>query len=133
DAPALAGGVLGDGAGHRHRVRPGGDALWPRRRLARRARRCDRRGAGRGALGHRPAVQTEMTIRHAPYEDSADFAIGLRPIAEADWLEGGEADPAARKDPLFAARRETVFGELDGSRAGQDEVLELVDLAAGPV
>lgn len=73
-----------------------------------------------------------MTIRHAPYEDSADFAIGLKPIAEADWFEGGEADPFARKDPLFSAHRQTVFGELPGSEAGQEEVLALVEAARGP-
>lgn len=73
-----------------------------------------------------------MTIRHAPYEDAADFTIGLRPIGEADWLEGGEDDPAARKDPLFAAHRERVWGETAGSRPGQQEVLDLVQGALGP-
>lgn len=69
-------------------------------------------------------------IRHAPYEvGPADFAIGLAPIEEADWLEGGEADPAARKDRLFATRRRLVFGELDGSRPGQEEALALVEKA----
>ena len=29
------------------------------------------------------------------YAEAADFTIGLKPIAEADWFEGGEADPAA--------------------------------------
>ncbi len=72
-----------------------------------------------------------MSIRHAPYEDAADFAIGLKPIAEADWLEGGEEDPAARKDPLFAAHRDIVWGETPASRAGQEEVLELVAAALG--
>ncbi len=72
-----------------------------------------------------------MTVRHAPYEDSADFTIGLRPIGEAAWLEGGETDPAARKDPLFAARREIVWGETPGSLAGQEEVLALVEAALG--
>lgn len=72
-----------------------------------------------------------MSIRHAPYEDGADFAIGLKPIAEGAWLEGGETDPAARKDPLFRGRRETVWGETPESRAGQQEVLELVEAALG--
>lgn len=72
-----------------------------------------------------------MTVRHAPYEDSADFTIGLKPIGEAAWLEGGEADPAARKDPLFAARREIVWGETPSSLAGQEEVLALVEAALG--
>lgn len=73
-----------------------------------------------------------MTIRHAPYEDSADFAIGLKPIGEPAWLEGGEPDPAARKDLLFAAHREIVWGETPASLAGQEEVLGLVEAALGP-
>lgn len=73
-----------------------------------------------------------MTIRHAPYAEAVDFAIGLKSIAEADWLEGGEADPAARKDPLYAARRDIVWGETPGSRPGQEEVLDLVEAVCGP-
>lgn len=72
-----------------------------------------------------------MTIRHAPYEDAADFAIGLKPITQADWLEGGEDDPAARKDPLLAAHRDIVWGETPGSRPGQEEVRDLVTAALG--
>ena len=66
-------------------------------------------------------------IRHAPWAEAPpDFAIGLRPIAVEAWLEGGEADPAARKDPLFAAHRDLVWAETEGSRGGQMEILELV-------
>jgi hypothetical protein len=66
-------------------------------------------------------------IRHAPWADAPpDFAIGLRPIGIEAWLEGGEDDPAARKDPLFAAHREIVWAETEGSRGGQAEILELV-------
>ncbi len=73
-----------------------------------------------------------MSIRHAPYDGAPpDFAIGLSPIGAADWLEGGETDPAARKDPLFAKSRDVVFGELEGSRAGQAEVLGMVEAAVG--
>ena len=72
-----------------------------------------------------------MSIRHAPYEEAADFTIGLKPITEADWLEGGEADPAARKDPLVAAHRDVVWGETPGSRPGQAEVGDLVAAALG--
>ena len=61
------------------------------------------------------------------FPDSAgDFSIGLRPIAAGDWFQGGEADPAVRKDPLFAAHRDIVWGELEGSRPGQVEALCLV-------
>lgn len=73
-----------------------------------------------------------MSLRHAPWVEAADFAIGLKPIAEADWLEGGEADPAARKDPLFLHRRPEVFAETTASRPGQTEVAELVEAALGP-
>lgn len=67
-------------------------------------------------------------IRHAPWAESpADFAIGLAPIEEADWFEGGEADPAARKDPLF----EVAFAETEGSRPSQAEALALVEHATG--
>src|SRR5579864_4904820 len=62
-------------------------------------------------------------------EAPPDFAIGLRPIAVEAWLEGGEADPAARKDPLIATRREVVWAETEGSRPGQAEVLALVAAA----
>lgn len=74
-----------------------------------------------------------MSIRHAPYEDAADFSIGLKPIAEAAWLEGGEDDPAARKDPLHAAWNDVVWGETPASRPGQQEVLDLVEAVLGPV
>lgn len=73
-----------------------------------------------------------MTIRHAPYEESADFTIGLKPIGEAAWLEGGEADPATRKDPLFAGHRQIVWGQTPASLAGQEEVLALIEAALGP-
>ncbi|THD57811.1 heme-dependent oxidative N-demethylase subunit alpha family protein [Phenylobacterium sp.] len=73
-----------------------------------------------------------MTPRHRPWETAADFQIGLRPIPLADWLEGGEADPAARKDPLFETVRGLVWAEAEGSRPAQAEAGELVDAALGP-
>lgn len=72
-----------------------------------------------------------MSIRHAPYEEAADFTIGLKAIEESVWLEGGEADPAARKDPLYAAHRDVVWGEVSGSQAGQREVLAMIEAAVG--
>jgi hypothetical protein len=67
---------------------------------------------------------------HAPYADGpADFAIGLKPIDASAWLEGGEADPAGRKDPLLASNPAFVWGEIEGSRPGQAEVLALVRAA----
>jgi hypothetical protein len=72
-----------------------------------------------------------VSLRHHPWEEAHDFSIGLRPIPPEAWLEGGEADPAARKDPLFARVRDLVWAETAGSRAGQTEVLALVDEALG--
>jgi hypothetical protein len=60
-------------------------------------------------------------------DNPGDFAIGLRPIAPHAWIQGGEPQPWLRKDRLYADHRRLVFGELEGSRAGQAEVLELVD------
>lgn len=69
-------------------------------------------------------------IRHAPWADAPpDFAIGLRPVGVEAWLEGGEADPRARKDPLYEAHRALVWAETEGSRPGQAEILELVEAA----
>ena len=72
-----------------------------------------------------------MSLRHTPWEEAAEFRIGLRPIAVAAWLEGGEVNPSARKDPLFDAHPALVWAELDGSRPAQAEVLELVGTAIG--
>ncbi len=73
-----------------------------------------------------------MTPLHRPWEGAADFQIGLKPIAPADWLEGGEADPAVRKDALIGAHRGLVWAETEGSRPAQAEVLELIEAALGP-
>jgi len=73
-----------------------------------------------------------MSLRHRPWEEAYDFSIGLKPIPVEAWLEGGEADPAARKDPLFAKARDLVWAETAASRPGQAEVLALVDEALGP-
>jgi len=73
-----------------------------------------------------------MSIRHTPWADgSPDFSIGLAPIDQADWLEGGEVEPAPRKDALFETARNLVWAETDGSRPGQEEVLALVEAASG--
>lgn len=62
-------------------------------------------------------------------EGPGDFAIGLAAIDAAAWLEGGEADPFSRKDPLLATERPRVWGAVPGSEAGQAEVLGLVRAA----
>ena len=73
----------------------------------------------------------QMSPRHAPWGESHDFQIGLKPIAAGDWLEGGEGEPAARKDPLFAGPRGLVWAETEGSRAAQAEALAMVEAALG--
>lgn len=73
-----------------------------------------------------------MSVRHSPWTEAADFTIGLRPIPEADWLEGGEPNPAPRKDALFATNRAAVFAETEASRPGQGEAAEMIDAAVGP-
>jgi len=71
-------------------------------------------------------------LPHSPWaEAGGDFAIGLRPIPEAAWLVGGEAEPARRKDPLLARHRDLVWGELPASRPAQAEAFELVRAAVG--
>lgn len=72
-----------------------------------------------------------MSLRHAPWEMSADFSIGLAPIAPDAWLEGGEADPARRKDALLATAQALVWAETPGSMAGQAEALEMVEASLG--
>ncbi len=74
-----------------------------------------------------------MSLPHSPWaEAGGDFAIGLRPIPAPAWLEGGETDPARRKDPLIAAHSDIVWGETDGSRPAQAEALALVNQVRGP-
>jgi hypothetical protein len=73
-----------------------------------------------------------MTLRHAPWEESGEFRIGLRPIPPEAWFEGGEADPAARKDALRDSPAiADVWAATDLSRPAQAEVLELVSAALG--
>lgn len=73
-----------------------------------------------------------MSIRHAPWADApSDFGIGLAPIDEADWLEGEENAPAARKDALFDTVRDLVWAETPGSLVGQEEARALVEAATG--
>ena len=66
-----------------------------------------------------------------PWGEAPGFAIGLRRIARDAWLEGGEARPWARKDRLFRAVPDKVWGETEGSRPCQAEVAGLVGQALG--
>lgn len=69
-------------------------------------------------------------IRHRPWEEQADFAIGLKPIPADQWFEGGDPD-AARKDRLLAAHGEAAWGALPCSQSGQAEAADLVAEATG--
>lgn len=74
-------------------------------------------------------------IRHSPIHHSPwdappyDFQIGLKPITEQEWLEGGD-DDSSRKQALLAGGA-SVWGETEGSRPGQEEVRGLVERASG--
>ncbi|MET0294410.1 MAG: DUF3445 domain-containing protein [Phenylobacterium sp.] len=70
-----------------------------------------------------------LSLRHAPWEEAADFAIGLKPVAAAAWLEGGEAEPWRRKDPLIATHPAMVWAEDAASRPAQAEALAMVEAA----
>jgi hypothetical protein len=69
-----------------------------------------------------------VNLRHAPWEDAAEFAIGLKPIPAAAWFEGGEAEPAVRKDALLETAPALVWAETPESRPAQAEALEFVGL-----
>lgn len=66
-----------------------------------------------------------------PWTGGGAFRIGLAPIPEAGWFEGGEADPATRKDPLYRDAHRAVWAETEGSRPGQLELASLVSRATG--
>jgi hypothetical protein len=72
-----------------------------------------------------------MTRAGDPWASGGVFRIGLAPIPEALWFEGGETDPTARKDFLFETARPLVWAEHEGSRAAQTELAELVARATG--
>jgi hypothetical protein len=67
--------------------------------------------------------------RPTPYDGSAKlFQIGVKPLAEGDWLEVDADLPAylEEKARLLATRRDEVFAAEAGTEAAQREVLELV-------
>ena len=55
-----------------------------------------------------------------------EFRIGLSPIALEEWFEGGEVDPAPRKEAIFAAHPTLSWGETPGSRPAQAEAAALI-------
>src|SRR5690349_450097 len=69
------------------------------------------------------------SARPTPYDGSAKlFQIGVKPLAEAEWIEVDEALPAylAEKERLWAERPDEVFVAESGTEAAQREVLTLV-------
>lgn len=67
-----------------------------------------------------------MSLRHAPWEEAAEFRIGLNPIDPEAWFEGGEQDPATRKDLLFLRHPDAVWADQPGSRPAQAEALAMI-------
>ncbi len=64
-----------------------------------------------------------------PYDGSARlFQIGVKPLAEADWLviDDRLPDYLAEKERLLATCRDDVFAAEPGTEAEQAEVLQLV-------
>ncbi|MBZ9794978.1 heme-dependent oxidative N-demethylase family protein [Mesorhizobium sp. ES1-4] len=73
-----------------------------------------------------------MSLRqptHTPYDGSSKlFTIGLKPLDPADWIEIDDHLPAylAEKRRLYGEIPERVFVEEDGTRAAQQEMLDLL-------
>jgi dimethylamine monooxygenase subunit A len=72
-----------------------------------------------------------MTGETDPLAAGGVFRIGLSPIPTTAWLEGGEAEPATRKDSLFRRARPLVWAETVGSRPAQLELAALIAEATG--
>lgn len=72
-----------------------------------------------------------MTLRHTPFDGSApSFAIGLKPIPPARWLEpdDGLARDLSEKSEHFAKRANIVWREREDTRGSQAEIRDaLVD------
>jgi dimethylamine monooxygenase subunit A len=70
-----------------------------------------------------------MILKHTPYDGSSKpFAIGLKPLDLAGWLEFDEHREAylAEKRRLYAEIPEKVFVAEGGTERAQQEVLDLV-------
>ena len=66
---------------------------------------------------------------HTPYDGtSKPFTIGLKQLDPQDWIEVDETYPAqiAEKERLYASIPDRVFVEEEGTRAAQQEVLDLL-------
>jgi len=80
-----------------------------------------------------PAAGPAQFVRHTPWTEASDFAIGLRPIPLHAWFEGEEPPEAvaARKAEVMARAADLAWAETHGSRPAQVEVLRLVAAALG--
>ena len=70
-----------------------------------------------------------MPFLHTPYASGKPpFSIGLAPIDLDHWIEQDDrlAEQLALKETILAQERAAAFGALEGSEAGQAEVLELL-------
>lgn len=68
-------------------------------------------------------------LAYTPYDGSKQpFSIGLAPLGDLPWIEVDERLPAylKRKAALIEARPDIVWGEEDGTREAQGEVLEAI-------
>lgn len=70
-----------------------------------------------------------MVLLHTPYDGSSQpFSVGLKPIADEDWLEADDRleEQLREKGRLLAERRDAVFRAEEETLAAQREVLDLV-------
>jgi hypothetical protein len=70
-----------------------------------------------------------MPFLHTPYASGKpSFSIGLSPIDVADWIEQDEllVEQLALKETILAQEGAAAFAALEGSEAGQAEVLQLL-------
>lgn len=84
---------------------------------------------------HDAAVAARPYVRHTPWTESTDFAIGLRPIPLEAWFEGGEDRMVIfdRKQAVMESASHLAWAEMPGSRPGQLEALRLVQAAVDAV
>lgn len=70
-----------------------------------------------------------MALLHTPYDGSSQpFSVGLKPIADEDWLEVDDRleEQLLEKKRLLAERHDRVFRAEAETLAAQREVLDLV-------
>jgi hypothetical protein len=70
-----------------------------------------------------------MPFLHTPYASGKpSFSIGLSPIDVADWIEQDEllVEQLALKETILAQEGAAAFAAIEGSEAGQAEVLQLL-------